>query len=139
MTRRRRWRIPAVVQAIDVGDRQIRELLVGELEAAEIHAVHLADRRVVADAEGAHAAAAAEVMLVLLAGEEIPDDLAFAREQPESLGPRDRRPEPGPSADRAVAAKGGLREIEIGFEPHGAAMARAAVGFQHQSSSLRRR
>src|SRR3954453_11485845 len=129
MSHGRRRQIPAVVQAIDIGDRQLRELFVGELEAAEIYAVHLADRRVVADAEGAHAAAAAEVVLVLLAGEEIPDELAFPREQPESLGPRDRRPEAGPSADRAVAAKRGLREIEIGFEQHGAAMAGAAGGF----------
>jgi hypothetical protein len=78
MTHRRGRRIPALVQAIDVADRQIRELLLRELEAAEIHAVHLADRRLVADAEGAYAAAATEVVLVLLAAEEIPDELGFA-------------------------------------------------------------
>src|SRR5580765_2748068 len=100
-----RRRIPALVQAIDIGDRQFRELLLRELEAAQIHAVHLADRRLIADAEGAYAAAATEVVLVLLAAEEVLSQLAFAGEQAESLRPGDRRPEASAPADRAVAAK----------------------------------
>ena len=44
---------------------------------------------------------------------------------------RDRCPEPRAPADRAVAAIGAGREIEIGFEAHGSAVAAAAVGLQH--------
>src|SRR5689334_18395761 len=123
MTHHRRRRIPSVVQPVDVSDLQLCEVSIRDLETAEVDAVHLADWRVVADAEGAHAAAAAEVMLVLPAAEEILRQLAFAGEEPESLRPRDRGPEPGAPANGAVAAEGRLREVEVGLEAHGTAMA----------------
>src|SRR6187402_2896273 len=45
-------RVGAVVDAVDVGDRQARQLLLGDVgKAAEVHADHAADGRVVADAE----------------------------------------------------------------------------------------
>src|SRR5689334_3068946 len=58
--------IPAVLDAIDIHDRDRGELgLADILEAAEIDPVHRSDRRVVADTEPAHAAMPAEEMLVL--------------------------------------------------------------------------
>src|SRR5687768_1682952 len=123
---------PAIVAAVDVGDRNLRVLLVRDvLEAADVHAIHLADRRIVADAESAHAAMTAEVMKVLLRVEDVLRQLGFSRQQPEILGHCDGGPEARAPADRTVAAVTVLREVEIGLEPHRAAMATAVVGLQH--------
>src|SRR5215207_6018052 len=123
---------PAIVAAVHVSDRDLRELLVRDfLKAAKIDAVHLADRRVVADAESAHAAMTAEEMKIFLRVEDILRQLGFSRQQPEIPGHRDRWPEARAAADRAVAAVTALREVEIGLEAHRGAMATAVVGLQH--------
>src|SRR5262245_32598530 len=105
--REHRWRLgPAVVRAVDVGDRDTREGFIGHaLETADVDAVHLADGGLVADAERAHAATAAEEMLVLARVEAILDELARTARQPEPIGCRDRDPEARPATNRAVAAE----------------------------------
>src|SRR5205085_12694674 len=136
----RRRRIPAIVQAVDVGNRHLGQRLVRDvLEAAEIHAVHLADRRVVAHAKGTHATAPAEVVLVPLAAEKILRQLIPAAEEAEAVGPRHCRPEARAPADRAIAAKGWLREIELRLEVHRAAMAGATISLQHGGHLTRQR
>src|SRR5918995_332825 len=123
---------PAIVAAVYVRDWDLRELLVRDiLEAANIHAIHLADRRVVADAKSAHAAMTAEEMKILLRVEDVLRQLGFSRQQAEILGHCDGGPEARAPADRAIAAITALREVELGLEAHRTAMATAVVGLQN--------
>ena len=63
---------PALVQSVDMGDRDTRQFLVTHvIETTEVDAIHASDRRIGADAEGAHAATAAEPVLVDAAVEQV--------------------------------------------------------------------
>ena len=55
------------MQAIDVCDLQLGQLLFSYLvKAANVNAIHLAHRRVIADAKCSHATMPAEVMVILV-------------------------------------------------------------------------
>src|SRR5688500_6064170 len=78
----------AAMHAVDIADRNLRQLLFADpLEAADVDPVHLADRRVVADAERPHAAPPAEEVLVLAGVESVLGQLCFARDQAKSFRP----------------------------------------------------
>lgn len=70
----------------------------------------------------------AEEMLVLAGVEQVTRQLGFSREQSEPFRSGYRHPEAVAAADGAIAAERRLREIEIGFESDGAAVAAAVVG-----------
>src|SRR5689334_3035299 len=124
--------LPLVVHPVDIGNRDSRQLLFADaLEAAEVHAVHRADRRVVADPERPDAADLAEEVLVLLRVEPVLGEHLPARQQAELLRPGHRGPEAVAAADRAIAAVGRLRQVEVGLEAHRAAVATALVRSQH--------
>jgi len=66
------------MHAIDVCNGYARKLLFRDpLEAADVDAVHLAHRRVVADAKDTHTAMSAEVVVVLLLAKHVADQVTF--------------------------------------------------------------
>jgi hypothetical protein len=120
------------MKAIDVRDGYCRELSIRYIrQAAYVDSVHLADRRFVSDAKRSHSAVPAEVVLVLPGIEQVPRQIRLACQQAKVIRLGDCRPEARPSADRAVAAKSGLSQIEVGLKSDCATMTTAAVGFQH--------
>src|SRR5512139_4107272 len=129
MRAERRRRLPLVVHPVYVGDRNLgQRFLAQSFEAAEVDPVHLADRRLVADAEGSHAAVAAKEMLVPAGIEQVLRQFLSAAEEAKLFGSRDRSPKAGPAADRTVAAISRLGQVEVGLEPDRAAVAAASVG-----------
>src|SRR3970040_345764 len=126
----RRGLPPPVVQPIDVGDGNLRQLFLRDaFQAAHVDTVHLADRRLVADAEGAHATTPAEEVLILAGIEKVLGELLLTRNQPKALRPGDRDPEAVSPANGAVAPVGALRAVEIRLESHRAAVAAPLLEF----------
>src|SRR5690349_18624568 len=126
---------PLVVAPIRMPHRSLDELFqvdVIETRKLDGHVV-AADLLHVAAFEGADAASLAEEMLALPAAEAVFAERALARQEPESIGLDDGIPVARLRADRAVALVGALREIDVGFEFDGAAVAAAPVGFQHDT------
>lgn len=104
-------------------------------QAAQVHPVDaLPVGHVVAHAERAHAAGPAEVVRVAPRVEAVLGQCVFAGQQAEALRRHDGRPEPVAPADRAVAAVGGLGQVDVRLESHGTAMAAAGIGLQHVAS-----
>ena len=61
MGEERRGFLPPVVQAVDVGDRHLRQFFFGDaLQAPHVDAIHFSDWRLVAYTEGTDAAVLAE-------------------------------------------------------------------------------
>ena len=97
--------LPAIMEAVDIGDRRAGEHRIVDVgHAAEVLAVHLADRRVVTDAERTHATVPAEEVLVPARIEQVLGHLALSGEEAEYLRARHRHPETRPPADGAVAS-----------------------------------
>jgi len=108
--------IPAIVHAVDVGDWNGRQFFLRDsLQAADIDAVHLADRRVVADAEDPDAAMLAEVVVISLRTKYVAGEFTFAGDQPEAVRCGNCGPEPVAPADRAIAAITRLLEVQAGL------------------------
>ena len=134
MREERRRLLPPVIEPVDVRDRHFGKFFFGDaLQAAYVHAVHLADRRIVADAEGADAAVFAKEMLVLFGVKAVLGHFLLARQQAKVLGLGGGHPEPVSPADGAVAPVRAHGQVEIGLESNRAAVATAAVGLQHLS------
>src|SRR5688572_13508705 len=132
MRAERRSVLPPVVHAVDVRDRDFRQLFVGDaLQAADVHAVHLSHRRLVADTKGTDSTMLTEEVLILPCVEEIFRHLALASQQAEAVWRGDRRPKAGSPADRAVASVAALAEIEVCLEPYGSAVTAASIGPEH--------
>src|SRR5436189_2836067 len=113
MSQMGRWSKP-VVHTVDVGHGDARELFLRDaLQATDVDAVHLANRRLRSDAEGTDAAVLAEVVQVLACIEAVLGKLSFACQQAKVFRGRYRRPKPRLAADGAVAAIRALREVEI--------------------------
>ena len=110
-------RCKPVVVPVNVGDRDARQIFFRHsLEAPQIDPIHLTGRRLGADAERTDATVLAKVVLVLPGVEQVLCQLRLTRQETKSFRLRDRGPEACSPADRAVAAIGALREIEIGLE-----------------------
>jgi len=73
----------------------------------------------------------AEVVLVLPSVEQILRQVCFTRQEAKALRLGYGGPEAGSATDRAIAAVGALREIELGLELDHTTVAAASVGFQH--------
>src|SRR5688572_21637682 len=98
-----------VAATIDISDGNPRQVLVRDVfQAADVDAIHLADRRFVAHAIGAHAAVLAKVVMVLSGIEQVLGQIAFPAQQLEALRLDHGRPEAGSPAYRAVASIGAL-------------------------------
>ena len=132
MSQMGRWSKP-VVHTVDVGHGDARELFLRDaLQATDVDAVHLANRRLRSDAEGTDAAVLAEAVQVLACIEAVLGKLSFACQQAKVFRGRYRRPKPRSAADGAVAAIRALREVELGFELDCSAMATAPVRLEHR-------
>ena len=74
-------RLLPFVATIDVGNGHPGQLFLGDVfQAAQVDAIHLADRRVVPDSKGADAAALAEVVVIVSRVEHVLRQIRFARE-----------------------------------------------------------
>src|SRR5689334_16946149 len=124
---------PLVVAPVRIPDRRFGELRgIDAVEAIQLHGdVGTADLRHVAALEATHSAVLAEQVLTLPAREAIVAERVRAGQQPECVGLDDGAPVARLRADAAIALAGALREIDVGFEAHRAAVATALVGFQH--------
>ena len=128
---RRRF-LPPVIQPVNVHDRHLGKFfLCDTLQASDVHAVHLADGSLIADAEGADAAVFAEEVLVLLRLKAVLGHLVIARQQAKVLGLGNCYPEPVSPADGAVAPVRAHRQVEISLESNRSAVATPAVCLQH--------
>src|SRR5262245_9631735 len=136
VTEKFRGVLPSVIAAVNVRDGNAGQLFVRDaFQASHVDSVHLPDRRLVPDPEGANTAVPAEVMVVLLGVEPILSQLRFSRQEAKALGLRRRRPETRSPADRAVAAESALGEVDVGLEPHRPTVTAATVCFQHDLPS----
>src|SRR6266851_3302932 len=125
---------PVVMPAVLIGDRRRRQRVIrGIVEASKVDRVEIADPRELALPERLDAAAAAEAMADAPAAEPILREKVLAAEQPEGVRHRDDLPETRFRADRAVASAGFLREVDIGLEANGAAVAAAGIGLPHRA------
>ena len=89
----------AVIQSIDVGDRNTREFFFRDtFEAPKVDAIHDTDGRFGADTVGAHTTDLAEVVLVFLRVEQVLRQLRFTRQQAEAFCLSHRWPETSSSA-----------------------------------------
>ena len=132
MREERRFFLPPVIESVNVRDRHLGKFFFRDaLQAADVHAVHLADGSVIADAEGADAAVFAEEVLVLLRVKAVLGHLLLARQQATTLGLGNGYPEPVSPADGAVAPVRAHRQVEISLESNHSAVATAAIGLQH--------
>src|SRR5262249_2748771 len=126
--------VVAVFTAVDIADRNRRELLGRQLERGHGHGVERATERVeVAARVRTDAARAAEregqVRLGLTGGRPAVLGHAGAVEQAKALGPfREREPRAGFRAVGTVAAVRSVIEVEIGLEADGATVTASRVG-----------
>ena len=129
----RRPVVPSVIHTINVGDRDLRQLLLRDVfQASNVDAVHPGT-----DAEHPHSAMLAEEVLTLRRAEQVLRELGLSGNELEGFGLSYARPEPVPPADRAVAAVARLREIEVDEDSDLSAMAARPVALQHSGSSDR--
>ncbi len=64
--------LPPIVHTVDVRDWNLREILFrNSFQTADVDAVHLSDRRVIADSKWTHTASLAEEVLILLGIEQV--------------------------------------------------------------------
>lgn len=124
--------LPTVVAPVNVCDGNPCELFIGDVdEAPDIDAVHLADRSFIANSEAAHATVSADVVMILPGIEQILRQISFSREQAEAFWLCHGYPLASPTTYGTVAAIGTLRQIEVGLERNGAAVAATLVCLQH--------
>lgn len=130
-----RWSKP-VVGSVDVGNGYAGEFSFWHvLQAADIDAVHLSDRRLGSDAERADAAVLAEEMQVLAGVEPVLCEFGLSRPEAEVLRSSHCGPEPRAATDGAVAAVRALGPVEIDLELDCAAMATAAIDSEHEGAN----
>src|SRR6188768_3966956 len=123
----RRLVVPTVIHTINVGDRDLRQLLLRDVfQASNVDAVHAR-----ADAKNPHSAMFAEEVLTLLRAEEVLRELGLSGNELEGVGLCYPRPEPVPPTDGAVAAEARLSEIEVNLDNDLSAMATRPVALQH--------
>src|SRR6185503_11775204 len=105
VTGERRGVLPVVVPAVAIGDRRRRQFLGRRvLQAADVHAHHLAYLGAVADSERPYTTNAAKVMLVLHRIEQILGELGLPGQQPEGGRLHHGSPEAVSTANRTVTA-----------------------------------
>lgn len=132
MTEKLGGTLPVVVQPVNVGDRQARQLLFRDSrETAKINAIHLANGRFGSDTERSNAAVFAEIVMVLLCVEHVLSQFRLSFQETKTAFSCYSRPKTIAPADGAIAAIRALLKIKVGFELHRAAMAATLVGFQH--------
>jgi len=125
-------RFKPVLHAVYVSYVEPGKLLLRDaMKASDVYSVHLADRRVIADAERADAAGFAEVVVILRGVEYIPRKQVFAGQEPETIRLGNGGPEARPPANGTIAAVSALRQVEVCFERHRSAMTAARVSLQH--------
>ena len=117
------------MHAIDVRNGYARQFLFRDsFEATDIDAVHLAHRRLIADAKDANTAMPAEIVVVLFLSKDVADQLTLTRDDAEVIGRGNCRPESIAPAYGAVASITGLGQIKIRFDRDLAAVAGCPVG-----------
>src|SRR6476469_1556072 len=131
--REMRRRSKPVVHSVDARHGDARKLFLRDvLQATDVDTVHLSNGGLRSHAKGTDPALPAEVVQVLARVEPVLGKLGFARQQAKVLWRGHRRPKPRTAAYGAVAAIRVLREVELGFELDGSAMATAAVRLEHR-------
>src|SRR5688572_21914192 len=118
---------PPAFAAVGVLHGRLGELRrIDVIEASDFHRyVGTADRGDVTALEGTHTAVPAEQVLALAAAKAILGQRVLAGQQPECLRLDEGIPVAGLGANGAVALARALREIDVGFESHRAAVAAA--------------